>query len=78
MTFREKPRSKSTGIRPDSFVRLTSILSPDGPLPISRSSWWQKVRRGDFPQPIKLGPRTTAWRGQDIIELIERFERGEM
>lgn len=63
-------------IRPDSFLRLNSILSPNGPLPISRSSWWLKVRRGEFPQPIKLGPRTTAWRGKDIIDLIERLENG--
>ncbi|OWV72254.1 transcriptional regulator [Rhizobium sp. R634] len=61
-------------IHPDSFLRLSSILSPIGPLPISRSSWWLKVRRGEFPQPIKLGPRTTAWRGKDIIDLIERLE----
>ncbi|XIA63226.1 hypothetical protein ACFIOY_29025 [Bradyrhizobium sp. TZ2] len=25
------------------FVRLNSILSPKGPLPISRSSWWAGV-----------------------------------
>ncbi|MBY3565717.1 helix-turn-helix transcriptional regulator [Rhizobium laguerreae] len=65
-----------SSIRPDSFLRLSSILSPIGPLPISRSSWWLKVRRGEFPQPIKLGPRTTAWRGKDIIDLIERLENG--
>jgi len=28
------------------FLRLDSILAPLGPLPISRSSWWNKVRSG--------------------------------
>ncbi|WP_318029556.1 helix-turn-helix transcriptional regulator [Rhizobium ruizarguesonis] len=56
------------------FLRLDSILAPLGPLPISRSSWWNKVRSGEYPQPVKLGPRTTAWRVADIVALIERLE----
>jgi prophage regulatory protein len=48
---------------PDSqFVRLSSILAPTGPLPISRSSWWAGVASGRYPKPVKLGPRITAWR----------------
>ncbi|WP_259673779.1 AlpA family transcriptional regulator [Rhizobium sp. NZLR1] len=50
------------------------ILAPLGPLPISKSSWWSKVRTGEYPQPVKLGPRTTAWRVADILDLIERLE----
>ncbi|WP_082476185.1 AlpA family phage regulatory protein [Rhizobium sp. Leaf306] len=56
------------------FLRLDRIIAPHGPLPISKSSWWSKVRSGEFPQPVKLGPRTTAWRAQDIIALIQHFE----
>jgi len=40
-------------------------------IPISRSSWWMGVRLGRFPQPIKLGPRTTCWRAEDIYALID-------
>ncbi len=54
------------------FLRLASILGPHGPIPVSKSSWWEGVKRGRFPKPIKLGPRTTAWRVDDIRELIER------
>ncbi|MGR9195378.1 helix-turn-helix transcriptional regulator [Rhizobium leguminosarum] len=60
------------------FLRLSAILAPTGPLPISRSSWWAKVRSGEFPKPVKLGPRTTAWRIQDVVALIEKFERGDI
>jgi prophage regulatory protein len=57
---------------PDAgFVRLSSILAPAGPIPVSRSSWWAGVRAGRFPKPVKLGPRTTAWRVEDIRALIE-------
>ena len=53
------------------FVRLSSILAPHGPIPVSKSTWWAGVKVGRFPQPVKLGPRTTAWRIEDIRRLIE-------
>lgn len=53
------------------FLRLSSILAPAGPIPVSRSTWWLGVKTGRFPQPVKLGPRITAWRVEDIRELIK-------
>ena len=54
------------------FVRLSSILAPLGPLPIGRSTWWEGVKTGRFPKPVKLGPRKTAWKVEDIRDLIEK------
>ena len=54
----------------NGFVRLNSILAPAGPLPISRSSWWAGVASGRYPKPVKLGPRITAWRVRDLLELM--------
>ena len=42
-------------------------------IPISASSWWAGVKSGKYPKPVKLGPRTTAWRAEDIRELIKSF-----
>lgn len=56
------------------FVRLRSILAPIGPIPIGRSTWWAGVKTGRFPKPVKLGPRTTAWKVEDIRRLIEKAE----
>ena len=50
-------------------MRLSQILQV---LPISRSTWWEGVKSGRFPQPVKLGPRTTAWRSDDIRRLVEK------
>ena len=61
----------------DGFLRLNSIIAPNGPLPISRSSWWAGVKIGRYPQPVKLGPRITAWRVSEIRELIDSF-KGEV
>ena len=57
---------------PDTgFVRLASILAPNGPIPVSKSTWWDGVKTGRYPKPVKLGPRITAWRVEDIRTLIE-------
>ena len=53
------------------FVRLSSILAPRGPIPVSKSTWWQGVRDGRFPKPQKLGPRTTVWKAEDIRGLFD-------
>jgi len=46
-------------------------------LPISRSMWWQGIADGRFPTGIKIAPRTTVWRAEDIRELLECMSRGE-
>ena len=57
---------------PKKRSRLKSILGPGGPIPVSKSMWWAGVKSGRFPEPVKLGPRTTAWRVEDIRSLIDR------
>jgi len=54
------------------FVRLRDILAPAGPIPVSKSTWWQGIRDGRFPKPLKLGKRVTVWRAEDIHRLIEQ------
>ena len=42
-------------------------------IPIGRTSFLNGVRSGKFPKPIKLGERTTAWKVEDIRNLIENI-----
>ena len=56
---------------PCGFVRLSALVGPNSIIPVSKSTWWAGVKSGRFPQPVKLGPRTTAWRVEDIRKLIE-------
>ena len=51
----------------EGFVRLPQVLSV---IPVSASTWWRGVRSGKYPSPVKLAARTTAWRVEDIRELI--------
>lgn len=53
------------------FVRLSQILAPKGPIPVSKSTWWQGIKDGRFPKSYKLGPRTTVWRVADIRAIFE-------
>jgi predicted DNA-binding transcriptional regulator AlpA len=57
------------------FIRLKNIVAPNGPIPVSKSTWWAGVKSKRFPQPIKLGPKITAWRVEEIRALIEQLER---
>lgn len=52
------------------LLRITEIIAPHGPVPVGKSTWWEGVKDGRFPQPIKLGPRISVWRAEDIEELL--------
>ena len=61
------------------FLRIKQIIgdpksSPPIPplIPVSRATWWNGVRSGKFPKPVKLGKKTTCWRVEDIRAFIER------
>ena len=62
------------------FLRLPQIigdLDADPPIPalipIKKSTWWEGVKSGRFPKPVKLGARATAWRVEDIVGLIAQI-----
>jgi len=65
----------------EGFLRERQILgdpfaTPHMPalIPVSRSTWWRGIKEGRFPAPVKLGPRITAWRADDIVALIRSFD----
>ena len=58
------------------FLRLPQIIGnpksepPIPPIiPVKKSCWWDGVRTGRFPKPVKFG-RCTMWRVEDIKALI--------
>ncbi|NOU20752.1 MAG: AlpA family phage regulatory protein [Methyloglobulus sp.] len=57
------------------FLRIWQIVgnkktNTPALIPISRSSFLVGVKSGKYPKPVKLTERTTAWRVEDIRELI--------
>jgi prophage regulatory protein len=53
-----------------TYLRLPQVLEI---IPIGKSSWWAGVKSGRFPQSVKIGPRTTAWRMEDIQTLVDEI-----
>jgi prophage regulatory protein len=52
------------GVLPaEGLVRLKTLLPH---VAFRKSTLWARVRAGTFPAPIKLGPRITAWRVEDV------------
>ena len=39
-------------------------------IPISKSSWWEGVKSGRYPQAIKLSTNTTVWREDEVRALV--------
>lgn len=57
-------------ISSNALLRLPQVLAL---IPVSRSAWWAGCKSGRYPKPVKLGPRTTAWRASDIAALLEKL-----
>ena len=52
------------------FLRINQVLEL---IPVARSSWWAGVKNGRYPQAVKISPRCTAWRAEDIRALVEKI-----
>lgn len=66
-TPKREAKTKPTKLPQEGFARIPTILAV---FPVSKSGWWHGVRSGIYPKPVKLGPRMTAWRVEDIRQLI--------
>jgi predicted DNA-binding transcriptional regulator AlpA len=62
-----------------AFLRLAQIVGDpraNPPIPallaIGKSSWWAGIKTGRYPEGIKLGPRTTVWSLQAVLDSVEK------
>jgi prophage regulatory protein len=52
------------------FVRLAQVLTV---IPLGKTCWWEGVKSGRFPKPVKLSARCVAWKAEDIHTLIKQL-----
>ncbi len=64
----------NTNIPTMGFLRLPQILKI---FPVSKSTWWAGVKDGRYPQSVKLAPKITAWKAEDIHHLMTRMHNGD-
>lgn len=55
---------------PIRIFRLDEVLKI---FPVSRSTWYEGVKRGTYPAPVQLSPRRVGWEEPAIIKLQHRL-----
>ncbi|WP_291932491.1 AlpA family phage regulatory protein [Limnohabitans sp.] len=55
-----------------NLLRLKDVLAV---YPISRTSWYDGVKLGLYPQPLRLGKKTVAWNAQEIEAAINALNK---
>lgn len=71
LAMEEQMQTDNTTVIPATgFLRLNQVLRL---IPVGKTAWYSGVKDGSYPAPVKLGPRTAAYRAQDIRALIERL-----
>lgn len=58
-----------TSTQPIRLTRLPGVMNRVG---LSRSSIYQRIADGTFPEPVSLGSRAVAWIEAEIEEWIDR------
>ena len=52
----------------ETLLRRPDVETRTG---LSRSTIYEWMKRGEFPQPVKLGARVVAWRESDVTAWLE-------
>jgi|GEM_PF-966439 len=64
------PQLPATG-----FIRQKPLIPMF--VPFSSATLWRKVQRNEFPRPVKLSERVTAWRCEDVHAWLQAVGAGE-
>ncbi len=52
----------------DKIHRMTSTIAITG---LCRSSIYDSIRKGTFPQPVRLGQRAIGWRESELMKWVD-------
>lgn len=63
------PVSTFDNLPASGFIRQAQLI-PDV-VPFSSATLWRKCKAGQFPKPVKLSERVTAWRVGDVRQFLE-------
>jgi len=55
----------------DPILRLPAVMRVTG---YARSTIYDKLGRGEFPKPVKLGQRAVGWYESDIAKWLESLK----
>lgn len=64
--------SNTTTLPAQGFIRLATVLSL---IPVGKTAWYDGIKKGIYPAPVKLSERTAAYRVEDIRALIASHDK---
>lgn len=53
---------------PPRLLRVRDVVARTG---LSKSRWWEGVKKGEFPPPVRVTPRTCAWPEPEINAIVQ-------
>lgn len=64
----------------NGYIRLSQIIgNPKAGIPalipVSKSTWYQGIKKGLYPRPRMLSKRCSAYLVSDIIELLRKLKK---
>lgn len=69
------PTASTFDTLPDTgFIRQAQLIP--NVVPFSSATLWRKCKSGQFPKPVKLSERVTAWRVGDIRQFLLNQAKG--
>ncbi|MCX5827679.1 MAG: AlpA family phage regulatory protein [Deltaproteobacteria bacterium] len=84
---KKEERIMTADMSGDAFLRVDHVLGTKATaqgkknkgvfyrpiFPVSKSRWYQGIRQGEYPQPVRLSRKCSAWKSSDIRALVERL-----
>jgi len=64
MNTTSTPRIKAP-VTTARLIRMHELLSTY--YPVSKSKLYEDIKKGNFPKPVKLGERVSAWKIDEVI-----------
>lgn len=52
----------------DTMPRFLTVAEVTQQVGLGESTVWERSRRGTFPKPVKLAPRTTRWVAAEVAD----------
>ncbi len=59
--------------KPRRFLRLPDVTKLVG---LGRTVIYERIKKGTFPQPVRIGERAVAWDEEDLAKWQESLPRG--
>lgn len=53
--------------QPERLLRVGEVLRR---VPVSKSTWWNWVKNGAAPAPVRIGGNVTCWREAEIAAFV--------